>query len=54
MSALTLRSTKLPVEILEQILLHLLGQDVIKMEVVQRLTVVPRFGVDWLISRHTV
>jgi len=35
------RLTELPVEILEQIFLHLPGQDVIKMEVVRRVIAIP-------------
>ena len=40
MSASTPRLAELPIEILEQILLHLPGQDVIKMEVVRRIITV--------------
>jgi len=36
MSAVALGLVGLPAEILEHVLLHLLGQDIIKMEVVRR------------------
>ena len=47
MSPSKLRLTELPIEILERILLHLPGQDIIKIEVVREAMVVPaRFYVD--------
>jgi len=39
MSASTLRLSELPVEVLEQILVHLPGQDIVKVEVVRRVVV---------------
>ena len=49
MSGSTFRLTDLPVEILEQILIHLPDQDIVKVEVVRRIVVIPHDCVDeWL------
>lgn len=47
MSASALRSTELSIEILEKILLHLPGGDIIKMEVVQCVIHPARFSIDF-------
>ena len=47
MPALTFRLTELPTETLEQILLRLPSQDIVKMEAVRPIITIPtRFGVD--------
>ena len=42
MSASVVHLVELPTETLEQVLLHLPGQDIIKMEAVRRLPPIPR------------
>jgi len=49
MSAPVSHLTELPIEITEQILLHLPGQDIIKMEAVRRAFIQPRVVFDFVL-----